>query len=254
MLGVATEDRKQFKRWSDDLSVVVGGSGGPSTLRLKDYRRAARAFTELKDYFSQVISERKVRPQNDLLTALSQAQEEDGQIGEDAVYANAALLLTAGHETTTNLIGNGVLALLRHPDQMDRLRQDPSLIPTAVEEMLRYDSPVQFTNRILTGDLMVGGKRLGKGQMVLLLIGAANRDPEQFADPDRFDVGRQDNKHLSFALGSHYCLGAQLARLEGRIAVETLLRRMPDLRLEGPQPHYREHFNLRGLKCLPVAF
>jgi len=254
MLGVAPEDRDQFKSWSDDLSVVAGGNGGPGGLRLGDYRRAANAYTGLKTYFSQVVADRKVRPQNDLLTALAQAQQAEVGISEDDVYANATLLLTAGHETTTNLIGNGMLALLHHPDQLDRLRRDPSLIPTAIEEMLRYDSPVQFTSRILTGYQTVGGRRLRKGQTVLLLLGAANRDPKQFEDPDRFDVGRQDNKHLSFALGSHFCLGAQLARLEGRIAVETLLRRMPGLRLEGPQPRYREHFNLRGLKSLPVAF
>jgi cytochrome P450 len=163
------------------------------------------------------------------------------------------LLLNAGHETTTNLIGNGTYALLRHPDQWKRLRDDPSLIPPAVEELLRYDSPVQFTSRILTADLELGGKALRAGQMVLLLLAAANRDPEQFPDPDKLDVGRPNNKHVAFGLGSHFCLGAPLARLEGRLVFEALLRRAPDLRLGGPAPRYRQNFNLRGLESLHVS-
>ncbi len=252
MLGVAVEDRGRFKRWSDDLALVAGSGGSPAALGVNELKRAAAAFSELSTYFSRVVAKRKIQPENDLLSALAQAEEAGDRLSADELYANAALLLTAGHETTTNLIGNGLLALLKHPDQLERLRHDPFLIPSAVEELLRYDSPVQFTNRVLTGDLTLGGKQLRKGQTVLLLLGSANRDPEQFVDPDRLDVGRQNNKHLSFALGAHYCLGAQLARLEGRIALEALIR-LPDMRLDGT-PHYREHFNLRGLKSLPVAF
>ena len=137
---------------------------------------------------------------------------------------------------------------------MRRLREDPSLAPTAIEELLRFDSPVQFTAGLLKEDLTVGGKALKAGQMVLLLLGAANRDPAQFAEPDRLDVGRADNKHVAFGLGPHFCLGAPLARLEGRIVLQTLLRRLPGLRLEGAEPEYRDNFNLRGLKALPVAF
>jgi cytochrome P450 len=162
-------------------------------------------------------------------------------------------MTVAGHETTTNLIGNGTYALLRHPDQLKRLRDDLSLIPTAVEELLRYDSPVQFTNRILTADLDLDGKTLRAGQMVLLLLAAANRDPEQFVHPDKLDVGRQNNKHVAFGLGSHFCLGAPLARLEGRLVFESLLQRAPNLRLDGPPPRYRQNFNLRGLESLHVA-
>jgi cytochrome P450 len=175
------------------------------------------------------------------------------RLSEPELYANSALLLVAGHETTTNLIGNGTLALLRHPDQLDRLRRDPALVPSAVEEFLRYESPVQFITRLLKEDLSLGGKQLRAGQTVLVMLGAANRDPEQFADPDRLDVGRSDSKHVAFGLGSHFCLGAQLARLEGRIVFETLLRRLPNLRLDG-EVQYRKHFNLRGLEALPVAF
>jgi len=254
MLGVPAEDRLQFKLWSDDLAVVAGGGGSPAALGIADYRRAAEAYAKLTAYFGKVVAARKIQPQDDLLSALAHAEEEGDRLSEGELYSNAALLLTAGHETTTNLIGNGMLALLHNPEQMDRLRGDLSLVPSAIEELLRYDSPVQFTSRVLTGDMTLGGKQLHKGEVVLLLLGAANRDPEQFADPDRLDVARQNNKHLAFALGAHFCLGAQLARLEGKITLEALLRRMPDLRLEGAQPRYREHYNLRGLKALPVAF
>jgi cytochrome P450 len=200
------------------------------------------------------VAERRVHPRDDLLSTLARAEEAGDRLSEDELYANAVLLLVAGNETTTNLIGNGTLALLRHPDQLARLTADPSLIPTAAEELLRYDSPVQFTVRLLTDEIAVGGKPLRSGQMVLLLLGAANRDPDHFADPDRLDVSRADNKHLAFGLGTHFCLGAQLARLEARVAFQTLLRRMPGLRLDGPEPRYRPHFNLRGLTALPVTF
>jgi cytochrome P450 len=254
MLGVPPEDRDRFKRWSDDLASIAGGSGSPTGLGYQDYQRIATSYAEFTAYLGAVVAQRRAQPRNDLLSALAQAEEAGDRLNEDELYANATLLLVAGHETTTNLIGNGTLALLRHPDQLARLKADPSLVPTAVEELLRYDSPVQFTTRLLKDDLTIGGKLLRGGQMVLLLLGAANRDPEHFTDPDRLDVGRADNKHLAFGLGSHFCLGAPLARLEGRIVFETLLRRLPGLRLDGAAPEYREHFNLRGLKALPVVF
>jgi cytochrome P450 len=254
MLGVPPDDRGQFKRWSDDMALLAGGAGGAAGQELEDYHRAGQAFQDLTAYFARVVAERRARPRDDLLSALARAEEAGDRLSADELYANAALLLVAGNETTTNLIGNGTLALLRHPDQLARLRDDPSLVPAAVEELLRYDSPVQFTVRVLKDEITAGGKSLRPGQMVLLLLAAANRDPEQFADPDRLDVGRAENKHLAFGLGSHFCLGAQLARLEARVAFQTLLRRMPGLRLEGPEPRYRPHFNLRGLEALPVAF
>jgi cytochrome P450 len=251
MLGVPGEDRAQFKHWSDEMAMIAGSA---ADLKLNDYHRVTTAFQELTAYFSRVVAERRVRPQADLLSALAQAEEGGDRLSGDELYANAALLLVAGNETTTNLIGNGTLALLRNPDQLARLIADPSLIPTAVEELLRFDSPVQFTGRLLKDSVELGGKTLGSGQSVMLLLGAANRDPDQFPEPDRLDIGRPDNKHLAFGLGSHFCLGAQLARLEARIAFETLLRRMANLRLDGPLPVYRPHFNLRGLKSLPVTF
>jgi pimeloyl-[acyl-carrier protein] synthase len=159
-------------------------------------------------------------------------------------------LLVAGNETTTNLIGNGLHALLKHPDQLRRVADDRTLIPSAVEEMLRYDSPVQLTTRAANTDLDLSGTRIKQGDFVYLFIGAANRDPAQFDHPDRFDVSRPDNKHLAFGAGHHFCLGAPLARLEAQVAIRTLLRRYPRLRLAGDDPEYRNNFNLRGLKAL----
>jgi cytochrome P450 len=251
MLGVPAQDRDHFKQLSDDTSAAVGSiltNIPPDVLR-----RSMAAMDELLEYIRGVVAQRRAEPRDDLLTALVRAQEAGDRLSEEELLANAVLLLNAGHETTTNLIGNGTLALLRHPDQAQRLRDDPSLVPSAVEELLRYDSPVQFTSRLLTADLELGGKRLRAGQMVLLLLGSANRDPEQFADPDRLDIGRPDNKHLAFGLGPHFCLGAPLARLEGRIVFETLLRRLPNLRLDGRPPERRPNFNLRGLQSLEVS-
>ena len=252
MLGVPREDRDQFRKWSNE---IVGTAGNVmANLTPEHYRQALKSTRELTDYFRKVVAQRRVQPRDDLLTAMAKAEEQGDRLTEDELYANAVLLLNAGHETTTNLIGNGTWALLKFPDQRVRLREDPSLAPTAVEELLRYDSPVQFTSRILKEDMTVGGKTLKAGQPALLLLGAANRDPAQFPDPDQLDVGRQDNKHVAFGLGPHFCLGAPLARLEGRIVLQTLLRRLPGLRLDGPEPVYRDNFNLRGLKVLPVTF
>ncbi|HEY7428769.1 MAG TPA: cytochrome P450 [Gemmataceae bacterium] len=252
MLGVPHEDRDRFKQWSDDTAALAGNL--PGNLSEGVLRRAVEGMRELRAYFAGIVAQRRVEPRDDLLSALVKAQEDGERLNEAELLANAVLLLNAGHETTTNLIGNGTLALLQHPDQLRRLRENPALISTAVEELLRYDSPVQFTSRVLKADLSLGGKQLHAGQTVLLLLGAANRDPAQFPDPDRLDVGRADNKHLAFGLGSHFCLGAPLARLEGRIVFETLLRRLPGLRLAGPKPMYRQNFNLRGLEALEVAF
>jgi cytochrome P450 len=252
LLGVPPADRDQFKKWSVDITAAV--SNIPSNVSAELLRQSMVAMEELREYFRAIIAQRRAEPRDDLITALVRAQEEGDRLSEEELLANAVLLLNAGHETTTNLIGNGTLALLRHPDQMQRLRDDPSLVPSAVEELLRFDSPVQFTSRILKDDMTLGRKRLRAGQIALLVLGAANRDPEQFPDPDRLDVGRPDNKHLAFGQGPHFCLGAPLARLEGRIVFETLVQRFPAMRLEGPPPEYRQNFNLRGLKSLEVAF
>jgi cytochrome P450 len=251
MLGVPPADRDRFKKWSDDTTAAVGNL--PSNLSPDVVRKSIVAMGELQAYFRSIIAQRRAEPRDDLISALVKAQEEGDRLSEQELLANCVLLLNAGHETTTNLIGNGTLALLRHPDQLKRLRDEPSLLSSAIEELLRYDSPVQFTSRILKADMELGGKLMRAGQVVLLLLGAANRDPEQFPEPDRLDIGRPDNKHIAFGLGPHFCLGAPLARLEGRIVFEALLRRAPRMRLDGPTPRYRQNFNLRGLETILVT-
>src|SRR5262249_31234083 len=172
----------------------------------------------------------------------------------EELYSNANLLMVAGHETTTNLIANGLLALLRSPDQLGKLKADPSLVPSAVEEFLRYGNPVQFTTRLAKEDVQFGGKTVRRGELVFLVLAAANRDPAHFPDPDRLDVSRSPNHHLAFGQGPHVCVGAPLARLEAQIAFRTLLRRLPEMRLASEKVEYRDNFNLRGPKSLPVAF
>jgi cytochrome P450 len=207
-----------------------------------------------EDYFRAAVARLRTGAGPSLLGAMARAEEAGDRLTEQELYANANLLLTAGHETTTNLIGNGVLALLRHPDELDKLRADLSLLPGAIEEMLRYDSPVQFTHRVATEDVAVGDKLIRRGQFVYLLLAAANRDPARFPDPDRLDITRKDNHHVSFGQGPHFCLGAPLARLEALTAFGTLLRRFPTLRLATDRLEYRQTFNLRGLQTLPVLF
>jgi cytochrome P450 len=251
MLGVPTKDRARFKVWSDDLALFIGGSTRPLHVVLA---RAGRGVFHLQRYFRALIrARRRAAPQDDLLGALLAAEEQGDKLTEDELLANAILLLAAGHETTTNLIGNGMYALLRHPDQLALLRREPTLIGRAVTELLRYDSPVQWTGRVALEDLEIDGVRVPKGQALAIGVGAANRDPAQFPDPDRLDIRRTDNSHLAFSHGIHYCLGAALARLEGEIAISTLLTRYPELRLLDENPRWQENFTLRGIKSLRVA-
>jgi cytochrome P450 len=252
MLGVPPQDRDRFKAWSDEVSVVL--SGDATAVAEADLRRAIAARGELVDYFRTIVEARRRQPQEDLLTALVRAEEGGGRLTEDELYSTAVLLLVAGNETTTNLIGNGLLALLRHPEQKQRVWDDDDLVPSAVEEMLRYDGPVQLTTRLAKVDVEIHGTRIAQGQWVYLMLGAADRDPAQFADPDRFDVGRADNKHVAFGAGPHFCLGAPLARLEAQVAFRALRRRFPGLRLGSERVERRPNFNLRGLKALPVAW
>jgi pimeloyl-[acyl-carrier protein] synthase len=252
MLGVPPEDRGRFKQWSDEVSAAL--SGDIANLSEAVLRRVMIARGELVDYFKAVVRERRRNPGPDLISALTQAEEEGGRLSEDELYSTVVLLLVAGNETTTNLIGNGMLALLRHPDQMRRVWEDPALVPSAVEEMLRYDGPVQFTSRVAKADLEIHGTKISKGEWLFLILGAANRDPAQFPDPDRFDVSRADNKHIAFGAGGHFCLGAPLARLEAQITLRALRQRFPDLRTGPENPEYRNNFNLRGLNALPVFF
>jgi cytochrome P450 len=221
-------------------------------VEIVDRGRIARR--EIGDYFRRLVPKRRANPQNDLLTGLIAAEEQGDKLSEGEVIAMCVLLFIAGHETTVNLIGNGLLALLRHPEQLAVLRQNPTMVPAAVEELLRYDSPVQRTARVTNADVEIGGKQIAKGAMVVTAIGAANRDPAQFTDPDRLDITRKDVRHVSFGFGIHFCLGAPLARVEGQIALGTLLQRMPRLALGESTPEWRESSVLRGLKRLRVTF
>jgi cytochrome P450 len=252
MLGVPVEDHEQFKGWSLDIArgldlILLGPDSDVG-------RRSVAARQALAEYFRGLIAQRRAAPRSDMLSDLIAAEEAGDKLNEVELLATCILLLIAGHETTVNLIGNGTLALLRHRDQLQRLRREPALIGTAIEELLRFDGPVQRTARIPSEDVVFGGRTIAKGEMVMPFIGAADRDPAQFPDPDRLDIGRADNRHIAFGWGIHFCLGAPLARLEGQIAINTLVRRLPKLELATPEPEYRQSLTLRGLKALPVAF
>ena len=252
MLGVPAADQDIFKSWSTDIARSLDAAILPADSDAIPRGRDARLG--LADYFRSLIATRRKDPKPDLLSALIAAEEEGNKLSEGELVSTCMLLLIAGHETTVNLIGNGLLALLQHPDQLRALRDDPGLIQTGVEELLRFDGPVQRTGRMTTAEVEIGDKRIPRDSVVVSVIGAANRDPKQFADPDRLDVSRRDNRHIAFGFGIHFCLGAPLARLEGQIALGTLLRRMPKLALVSDVPEWRESSTLRGLKSLPVTF
>jgi cytochrome P450 len=250
MLGIPVESRETFKTWNLDIA-----RGLDSIFLVPEVaQRAAAGREALSGYFRELIAERRKAPQNDLLSVLIAAEEAGDKLSEHELIATCNLLLLAGHETTVNLIGNGTLALLRHPAEMRRLRENPSLGASAIEELLRYDSPVQRTARMASEDVSINGQTIPKGEVVTLFMGAANRDPARFSDPDRLDIGRPDNRHLSFSHGIHFCLGAPLARAEGQIAIATLARRLPKLALATESPEFRPSVTLRGLEALPVTF
>lgn len=249
LLGVPVADREHVKRWSDDLIGVIDIM--PDAKKISQGNIAIQKFL---DYFHDLIIERRANPQDDLMSALIAAEEEGTQLNERELLANCILLLVAGHETTTNLIGNGMLALLRHPDELEKLRANPALMRDASEELLRYDSPVKFFGRAALEDVTIGGKMIRKRQTLYILPGAINRDPAQFPDPDRLDITRTDNRHLAFGYGIHFCLGASLARIEGQIAIGTLIRRMQSLALETESVKWQDSIAVRGLKSLSVTF
>ncbi len=249
MLGVPPEERDRFKRWSDDVAATLGGPfAGAEAIE-----RGATAVQELASYLREVIAQRRRQPRGDLISGLIAAEEQGQVLSEDEILSTSMLLLIAGNETTTNLIGNGVLALLQNPDQLQRLRDDPSLIRSAVEELLRYVGPVQGTARVATEDVEIGSRRIAAGQVVFALLAAANRDPAQFAEPDRLDIGRQPNPHVAFGDGIHFCLGAPLARAEAQEAISGLLRQLPGLALDG-EPEWGGTFIIRGVRRLPIRF
>ena len=248
MLGIPPDDRAQFAVWSDQRARIL-----EPTLSPDERETADAAMRSLDEYLMPIISARRVDPKDDIISALAQAEEEGDKLTEREVLIMLRLLLVAGNETTTNLIGNGVLALLRHPDQLAALREDPGLIPSAVEELLRFDSPVQVDVRSVLDDCEVNGFRVRRGDNVVTLLGAANRDPDRFEAPDRLDVRRGDQNHLSFGRGIHHCLGAPLARLEGRVVLQALIDRFSSLRLLEDRPAFRSSVALRGLLALPVS-
>ncbi len=252
MLGVPVEDHPAIRQWSADVARSLDALGLPTSEDVVERGRAGRRA--LGEYFHQLVPERRRHMRNDLLSALIAAEEQGDKLSEGELISTCILLFIAGHETTVNLIGNGVLALLRHPEQLRLLREEPVLISTAIEELLRYDSPVQRTARMSSERIEMGGRTIDKGAMVIAAIGAANRDPAHFADPDRLDIRRRDNRHLSFGFGIHFCLGAPLARVEGQVAIGTLLRRRPRLELATATLTWRESSTLRGLKALPLSF
>ncbi len=252
MMGVPIEDHDRFKGWSLDIARGLDSIWLPPDSEIP--RRSVAARHAISDYFRELIAARRTVPRNDLLSALIAAEEAGDKLNEEELLATCILILIAGHETTVNLIGNGVLALLRHPGELRRLRETPALITSAVEELLRYDGPVQRTARVASDDATIGGQTIRKGDMVMPFIGAADRDPAQFPEPDRLDLARADNRHIAFGWGIHFCLGAPLARVEGQIAIDTLVRRLPRLELATESPEYRQSLTLRGLKALPVKF
>jgi len=248
VLGIPSVDRARFKAWGGDIAVALD-----LTAPAPAQRRANRALEALHRYFEDLFEQRRRQPGDDLVSELLAVEEQGETLTSHELMATCLLLLLAGFETTVNLLGNGTQALLDHPDQVALLRADPSLLPGAVEEMLRYDAPVQLTGRMALQDTAVEGVAVPAGQFVVTLIGGANRDPAVFAEPDRFDVTRANaRRHLAFIAGPHHCLGAALARLEGEVGFAALLDRLPELRAAGPAER-RRTFVLRGLERLPLA-
>ena len=245
MLGVPAEEQLRFHQLSNDLARTLDLTEDPAI-----YERGSQAAAAITAYVKDLTDQRRTNPQDDLLSALVAVEEAGDRLTEAELFATFGLLFVAGHETTINLIGNGMLALLKHSDQLAQLKSNPALIKTAVEELLRYDSPVQMTSRMVLETIDLDGHTIERGQQVSFLLGAANRDPAQFEAPNSLNITRQPNQHLAFGSGIHYCIGAPLARLEGQIAINTLLRRMPDLKLETEAPELADNYLLRGLKVV----
>jgi hypothetical protein len=249
LLGIPVDDRELFKKWSDALAATL------EPFVPKDLQSEVLLANEaLRAYLSRIFAQRRREPRDDLISALMQAEEAGDRLTEEEAFSAVRLLLVAGHETTTNLIGNGLLALLRYQDQWRLLREDRTLIPAAVEELLRFDSPVQLTVRIATEPLDLDGKHIRPGDQIIVLLGAANRDPAQFSDPDRLLITREEKRHLAFGHGIHFCLGAPLARLEMQVTLSALLERFPQLHLTPEPVVRRQTMVLRGLDRIAVAF
>jgi len=250
MLGVPLEDRHQLKAWSTNFAEMLGNfQHNP-----EHAARMLRTVQDMTAYFHDRIRELKNIPRDGLVHSLMTAEIDGDRLTEEEVVANSIVTMVGGLETTTNLIGNGVLTLLRNPGEIERMQEDQSLIPSAVEEMLRYESHSQHTGRLAPEDVEWEGKLIRKGQAVMAVMAAANRDPDRFPDPDRFDVARTDNRHLAFGYAAHFCFGAALARVEGQEAFEAMVRRLPGLELQPGPLVWRNNLGLRGLTALPVKF
>jgi hypothetical protein len=250
MLGVPVEDHVRLKDWSVTFAEMLGNfQHNPDRLT-----GVLRAVESLTDYFQAAICDQRKTPREGLINSFMTAEIDGDRLTEEEIVANCIVTMVGGLETTTNLISNGVLSLLRDPSAMNRLRGNLEIIPAAVEELLRYESPSQHTARLAPEDVEMGGKQIKKRQAVIAVMAAANRDPERFPDPDRINFDRPDNRHVAFGWAAHFCFGAPLARLEGQIAFETLLRRFPVLELTGEPLVWRENMGLRGLKALPLDY
>jgi hypothetical protein len=251
LLGVPAADHAKLKDWSQDFAEMLGNfQHNPDR-----FPRVLRSVENLCSYFRSAMNEQQSNAREGLIQAMMNAEVDGARLTEEEIIANLIVTMVGGLETTTNLIGNGVLTLLRNPAALEQLRADSSLIPSAVEELLRYESPSQHTARLAPDNVELGGKKILKRQAVIAVMGAGNRDPERFPDPDRLDLARKDNRHLAFGWAAHFCFGAALARLEGQIAFETMLRRLPGLSLESQAPlNWRHNLGLRGLTALPITF
>ena len=250
MLGVPVNDRDQLKAWSADFAEMLGNfQHNPERAR-----RMVRTVNDMTAYFREAIRRQQEHPREGLVHSLMTAEVDGDRLTEEEIVANCIVTMVGGQETTTNLIGNGVLTLLRNLRELQKLREDLSLVPSALEEMLRYESPSQHTGRLAPEDRKLGGKLIRKGQAVMAVMAAANRDPERFPEPDRFDIARKDNRHLAFGYAAHFCFGAALARVEGQEAFEAIVRRMHGLQLEPGPLVWRNNLGLRGLISLQVRF
>ena len=251
LFGLPHQDREQFQAWSKRI-IAFHGTGRADQATVE---HSQEALLEARSWLGKLIQERRRRPRQDLLTLLVEAEESGDRLTEAELFSSCVTFMIGGHETTTNLIGNGMLALLRNPDQLARLRRHPEGIVTAVEELLRYDAPVQRGHRIAVSDMQLNGKTICQGDFVQPVLAAANRDPAQFPNPDRLDIGRENNRHLCFGLGPHYCPGAALSRLEAQVAIPRLLSRLPGLHLaQETRIAWRPNNFFRGLQALPLAF
>jgi len=250
LMGAPEDDLEAIKAWSDRLASYLGGAVDARD----NFTEASAGVAALVRYFDALLRERERRPSDDLMTLMLRAEHQGDRLTHDEVVANCVLLLFAGHETTTNLLGNGLFHLLRHPAQAALLRADPSLLHHAVEELLRYDGPVPATVKIATEDRSWHGRTIRRGDMVMPFMASANRDPRQFPDPDTLDVCRAPERHVAFAAGMHFCLGAWLARLEARIVLDTVFRRLPDLELASAEVRWKPMIFLRGLESLPLRW